>query len=238
MISFIVPAYNEERVLEATLRGIHAAARVSGETYEVIVVDDASVDRTSIVAASLDARVVHVAYRQIAPTRNAGARQARGNIFMFVDADTLIDDTVVRAAVSAVRAGAVGGSAVFRCGGRIPLYARLIMALSVWLMRLARFGTGCFFFCSCQAFHAAGGFDEALYGAEDLALSRALKRLGKFVILPQAVVTSGRKLRAYSGWEALQLLGKIALHPRQSMRSRRGPLAIWYEERREDPDRS
>jgi len=236
MISFIVPAYNEESVLEATLRGLHAAARAAGEPYEVIVVDDASSDRTSIVAASLGARVVRVAYRQIAATRNAGARQARGSIFMFVDADTLIDEAVVRAAALALRGGAAGGSAVFRYDGPIPLYARWMMAPSIWLLRVARLGVGCFFFCSRHAFETAGGFDEALYGAEDLALSRTLKRFGRFVVLHQAVVTSGRKLRAHSGRDALRLLGEMALHPRRSMRTRSGPLAIWYDGRREDPD--
>jgi Cu(I)/Ag(I) efflux system membrane fusion protein len=50
MISFIVPAYNEERLLGATLDAVRAAARSAGEPCELIVVDDASTDRTAIVA--------------------------------------------------------------------------------------------------------------------------------------------------------------------------------------------
>ena len=55
----------------------------------MIVVEDASTDRTASIAAQFDARILHVVHRQIAATRNAGARAARGNTFFFVDACTL-----------------------------------------------------------------------------------------------------------------------------------------------------
>ena len=47
MISFIVPAYNEERLLGPTLDALHAAAQAVGESYELVVVDDGSTDRTA-----------------------------------------------------------------------------------------------------------------------------------------------------------------------------------------------
>ena len=98
----------------------------------------------------------------------------------------------------------------------------------------ARLACGCFLFCSRQAFEAAGGFDETLYGAEELAMSRALGRQGRFVVLRDAVTTSGRKLRAYSGWEILSATGRLALRGRKSVRDRHG-MELWYGERREDP---
>ena len=79
-----------------------------------------------------------------------------------------------------------------------------------------------------------GGFDETLYGAEEIAMSRALKRHGQFVVLPQSVVTSGRKLRTYSGPEILRMAARLALKGPNAVRSREG-LELWYEERREDP---
>ena len=75
-ISFIIPAYNEERLLGQTLSAIDQAARALGEPVEVIVVDDASTDRTAAIAQEHWARVVSVKCRQIAATRNAGAREA------------------------------------------------------------------------------------------------------------------------------------------------------------------
>lgn len=155
---------------------------------------------------------------------------------MFVDADTLVDHTVVSAAIAALRSGAIGGGAAFKYDGRIPLYAKALAAPSIWFLRLAHLGTGCFFFCTRAAFEAVGGFDETLYGAEDIALSRSLKRQGRFVVLSHAVTTSGRKLRAHSFLEAVRLLAELAMSPKRVLRQRDGPLAIWYTLRRDDPD--
>jgi glycosyltransferase involved in cell wall biosynthesis len=71
MISFVVPAHNEQACLGRTLQAIHDAARATGEPYEVIVVVDASTDATADVARKAGAIVVPVNHRQIAATRNA-----------------------------------------------------------------------------------------------------------------------------------------------------------------------
>jgi glycosyltransferase involved in cell wall biosynthesis len=176
MISFIIPAYNEERLLGSTVRAVHAAARTLGEPYEVVVADDASTDQTAARAEHSGARVIPVAHRQIAATRNAGARAAKGDLFIFVDADTLVNEAVIRGAVAAIRKGAVGGGAAVRFDGPLPWYARVLQPVCVGLFRVARLASGCFLFCSRQAFEAAGGFNEELFGAEEVALSQALKR--------------------------------------------------------------
>lgn len=237
MISFIVPAYNEERLLGATLDALHAAGRAVGEPYELVVVDDASTDRTAGIAQRHGAVVVSVTHRQIAATRNSGAREANGELFIFVDADTIVNEAVVRAAVEALRDGAVGGGAAVEFDGTVPLYARLLMPVLVRLFRAARLAAGCFLFCTRSAFVAVGGFDEAFYGAEELVMSRALKRRGRFVVLRQAVTTSGRKLRAHSGREVLMVMGRLALRGPKAVKHRQG-MELWYAERREDPQLS
>jgi len=68
MISFIVPAHNEQASLGRTLEAIHKAARAVGQPYEIIVVDDASTDATPEIAAQNNARVLSVNHRQIAAT--------------------------------------------------------------------------------------------------------------------------------------------------------------------------
>jgi glycosyltransferase involved in cell wall biosynthesis len=233
MLSFVVPAYNEERLLGATLDAIHAAALSCGEPHEVVVADDASSDRTAELAAAHGARVVHVNCRQIAATRNAGARAARGEMLVFVDADTLVNAEVVRAAVEAMNAGAVGGGAPVRFDGRIPLYARLLLPLLVWSFRINRLAAGCFLFCRRSAFEATAGWDERYFGGEEVIFSRALKRQGRFVVLRASVLTSGRKLRAYSGGELFATVLRLALRGRRGVQQREG-LDIWYAERRDD----
>jgi cellulose synthase/poly-beta-1,6-N-acetylglucosamine synthase-like glycosyltransferase len=88
MISFIVPAYNEELELSSTIAAIRAAAAASHATqpHEIIVVDDASADATAKIAERAGARVISINRRQIAAARNAGARAANGQYLFFVDA--------------------------------------------------------------------------------------------------------------------------------------------------------
>jgi len=234
VISFVVPAYNEELLLGRTLRAINDAARALGLPFEVVVADDASTDRTADVARAHSARVVPVQYRQIAATRNAGARAATGEMLIFVDADTVVTAVAVRAAVAAMRDGAVGGGCGIRFDGRLPAYGRFMAAAAVPLYRALGLASGCFLFCTRAGFDAAGGFDEALYAGEEAAMSRALRRRGRFVVLRQRVTTSGRKLRAHSAREILGLLARLALAGPAAVRRREG-LDVWYGKRRVDP---
>jgi glycosyltransferase involved in cell wall biosynthesis len=171
-ISFIIPAYNEEHLIGRTLSAVGDATRALGEPAEVIVVDDASTDRTAAIAREHGARVVSVHCRQIAGTRNAGARAAVGELLVFVDADTLVTEGAVRAAIAAMRGGAVGGGCAIRFDGPLPLYGRVLAAVAVPLYRVVRLASGCFLFCTREAFRAAGGFDETLFGAEEAAIAR------------------------------------------------------------------
>lgn len=228
MISFIVPAYNEERLLPATLASIHKAAE--GRPYEIIVVNDCSSDQTASIAQASGARVINVAHRQIAATRNSGARAAQGKIFIFVDADTCISESLIRNAIHAIDSGAVGGGSSVKIDKPVPLYARILLPSILFTFKLAKYAAGCFIFCTRSAFEAAGGFDETMFGAEEIAMSRALKRQGRFVILNEAVVTSGRKVRAHSAWKILMTFSRLLVRGPNSLRSRKG-LELWYEDR-------
>jgi len=189
MISFIVPAHNEEACLGRTLQAIHESARVVGQPYEVVVVDDASTDATAEVAKQNQARVVSVNHRQIAATRNSGARAARGERLFFVDADKIINGRVVASALRKMDKGAAGGGATVRFDDNVPLYSRLLLLWFNFFMRLLSMSGGAFMFCTRKAFDGVGGFDERLFGAEDAAMSWALKREGRFVVLWDRVFT-------------------------------------------------
>ena len=233
-VSFVIPAYNEARLLGNTLSAIEKAARALHLTFEMIVVDDASVDRTPEIARAHGARVVSVNLRQIAATRNAGARAAAGAWLVFVDADTITSEMLLRDAIAALNAGAVGGGCIVRFDGPVPRYGRVLIALILPLYRALGLAAGCFLFCTRQAFDAVGGFDEKLFAAEEAVLSRALARRGRFVLLRTPVLTSGRKLRAHSGREILGTLLRLAFVGPKAVRQRAG-LELWYGERRADP---
>lgn len=222
-------------MLGRTVCALNAAAQTLDEPFEVVVADDASTDRTAEIARHHGARVVSVNHRQIAATRNAGAHAATGEMLIFVDADTVVTEAAVRAAVAAMRGGAAGGGCATRFDGRIPAYARLLLATAIPLYRQMGLAAGCFLFCTRGAFQATGGFDERMFGAEEVAMSRSLARQGRFVVLREHVTTSGRKLRAYSARELLGLLARLALSGPSSVRQREG-LDMWYGDRRPDPE--
>jgi len=235
MISFVVPAYNEARLLGRTLASIHDAVRPFTEAYELIVVDDGSTDETAAIAAGHGARVIPVHYRQIARTRNAGARAASGDTLIFVDADTTVTTPTIRATLDALAGGAIGGGANVEFDGELAVWARLILPLVRALLRTGRLAAGCYVFCTRSAFDRAGGFDEHLFASEEIAFSLALQRHGRVVIVTEPVLTSGRKLRVGSGGDVLRLCVGLARHGFAIVRSREH-LAVWYDGRRDDRD--
>ena len=232
MISFIVPAHNEKSCIAGTLKAIHEAARSSGQPYEVIVVDDASTDSTAEIARQHNATVLSVNHRQIAATRNSGGHAAQGERLFFVDADTTITWRVVASALRYMDKGAVGGGAPTRFDKTAPLYARLLLWWFGLLMRLPGVCGGAFIFCTREMFHATGGFDERLFGAEDVAMSWALRRQGRFVVLWRYVLTSGRRMRGINGLRMLAGLIRIGFFPKL-LQKRSRVRRIWYESNRE-----
>ena len=205
---------------------------IVGEPHEVIVVDDASVDATTSVAQQHGARVIRVEHQQISATRNTGAKQARGDILFFVDADTLVNAPVIQSALRSIREGAVGGGCVPRFEGRLPFWWRLAYPFAVGIVRLLRLPGGACHFCTRGAFQATGGYSEVHYAAEDALFIGALKRHGRVVVLAEPVVTSGRSLRSHSFLSIAPLLIRLAFRGPDGFRERKG-LEVWYRPTRE-----
>ena len=232
MLSFVVPAYNEEKYLAPTLAAIHAAAKEAGEPYEIVVANDNSADATAAVAERGGARVVTVAKRQIAGTRNAGARASTGEMLIFVDADTTVNGPVVAEAVAALRAGAVGGGAPVWMD-RSPWWLTMFMHMLLPVFRLFKWAAGCFVFCTREAFEKAGGFDEQYFASEEIHFSQALKRHGRFVILRGSVISSSRKLDSHGFWEFIWLCLRLGIRGPASTRAREGGVGdFWYRDKR------
>jgi hypothetical protein len=162
-------------------------------------------------------------------------------VLVFVDADTIVGAATVGEAMQVIAGGALGGGAMARFDGRVPLLARFLLELGVVLFRVFQYSGGCFFFCRRDALAAAGGWDEAYFAGEEIELANALARVGRqrglcrrrrFRIVRTRVLTSGRKVRTHSSWELLVLLLRLACRGRRGLQSRRG-LEFWYERRGE-----
>jgi len=238
MISFVVPAHNEEACLVRTLEAIHDSARATGLPYEIIVADDASTDGTAEIARQKGAVVVTVNHRQIAATRNSGGRAAQGDWLFFVDADTTANPRAVAAALRCMKEGAAGGGAPTWADKheKIPLYVRVLGLAATIVPKLAGFTGGAFMFCTREAFHATGGFNERLYWAEEGGFALALKREGRFVVLWQRVATSGRRFRKITGLELVAGAARIAFSPFKSFTRRSSVEKVWYDSNRADDD--
>ncbi|MDQ2867278.1 MAG: glycosyltransferase [Verrucomicrobiota bacterium] len=227
MISFIIPAHNEEFELPATLRTVREAADRVGCDYEIVVADDASTDATVAIAQAAGARVVSFQRRQIAAARNAGAQAARGDIFIFVDADTHLGEEHIRGVQQALAAGCAGGGALVAMDDETPSWGhRALKIFSAIYFRLG-IGAGAFLFTTRENFLASSGFDERYFVGEEIYFSLALRQLGRFKILREPVTTSGRKLRLFKGrtllWRSLVL---ILSGPRGTMSRKK--LDLWY----------
>jgi glycosyltransferase involved in cell wall biosynthesis len=230
VLSFIIPAYNEELELPATIEAIRDAT--TDRPYEIIVVDDASSDTTPDVARTAGTQVLQINRRQIAAARNAGAHAANGEILFFVDADTHINAKHVDGAIDSFTEGCSGGGARVVVGGTIPIWAHIFLKAFCGLYFGFNFGAGAFLFTTRKNFDAVGGFDERFFIGEEIYFSFALKKLGRLKILREPVVTSGRKLRMYSAREILGNSLSVILRGPRAARSRKG-LHIWYDGKRE-----
>ena len=236
MISFIVPAHNEERVLAETLRTLSTAAQTlvakSDESFEILVVSDASTDRTAEIALENGARVIVVNHRQIAATRNAGAKAANGDLFFFVDADTLVSAELLREATSLLASGCAGGGARVKLEPGMPLWVRAMTWFLSALYFSMNLGAGCFLFVRRDIFEAVGGFDETLFAAEETYLSMAIKKHGKFRLTRMRVTTSGRKFRIYPARKLFAQFFTVLFRGKKAL-MRRETLDVWYDGGRE-----
>lgn len=232
LLSFVIPAHNEEFELPGAIASIRAAAASVPHGHEIVVADDASTDRTADIARAAGARVVQIEARQIAVARNAGAHAARGEVLFFVDADTRIAVEHVTGALGALASGDVGGGARIRLRDEVPLWAAIFVRVFCALYFAARLGAGAFLFTTAENFRAVGGFDEQYFAGEEVYFSWALKKLGRFTILRTPIVTSGRKLRMHSPWKIFGYALRVLVCGPRIVKSRKY-LDLWYDGKRE-----
>jgi glycosyltransferase involved in cell wall biosynthesis len=233
-LSVVVPAFNEEKLLAATLEHARRGCEVfaaRGWACELIVCDNNSTDRTPEIARAAGARVVFEPANQISRARNTGAAAASGDWLLFIDADSSPSPALFADVLDATVAGCIGGGATVAMPGSrtdVRLWTRLWNAFSL----VTSWAAGSFFFCEARAFREVGGFSERLYAAEELDLSRKLKRRGRFVILSRhPLATSDRKARLYAWHEHALFLLRFFLRGARVLR-RREDCSIWYDGRR------
>jgi len=239
-VSFVIPAFNEERLIEATLACVRAGMAVfskRGWDAELIVCNNNSNDRTAELARAAGATVVFEPVNQIGRARNTGAAAATGGWLVFVDADSEPSRELFGEVADQIDSGEclAGGVTVHMDGP----FSSGTVGTAVWnrISRSMRWFAGSFIFCNTEAFRSAGGFSNEFFAGEEIDLSKRLKRLArasgkKVVILHRhPLVTSGRKMHLYSTPEKIRFLRNSIRHGRNAFKSR-DHCHPWYDGRR------
>ena len=206
-ISIIVPALNEAEGIAAELAGL-ASLRQRG--HEVIVVDGGSSDDTAVLARRASDRVASAA-RGRASQMNAGAALARGEVLLFLHADTRLPENADARILGGL---AASGKAWGRFDVRIEGESRLLPVIAFFMNRRSR-ATGIAtgdqaIFVRREAFDRVGRVPP-LELMEDIALSRSLKRVSRPLCLADEAVTSGRRWERRGVLRTVLLMGWLRL---------------------------
>lgn len=192
MISVIIPTLNEARSLPRTL----AAVRAQPVPHEILVVDAGSQDETTQVATAAGARTFTCPVPQRAMQMNLGAAHARGEVLLFLHADTLLPSGGLEQLASALRDDSTLGGAFTRRFDSHSPWLRLTCWLADWRGRWLGWHLGDqAIFARRAVFDELGGFRQ-LPLFEDLDFSRRLARRGGVVTLDPPVSSSARRFAA------------------------------------------
>jgi rSAM/selenodomain-associated transferase 2 len=195
-LSVVVPALNEAPGIRAALEAL-APLRARG--HEVIVVDGGSSDDTAQLALGLCDQLLNVP-RGRALQMNAGARAATGDALLFLHADTRLPALADEVVLSSLQ-NHIWGRFDVKIEGRHPLLKVVACAMNL-RSRLTGIATGDQAIFVRRA--AFAGFPEIAL-MEDIALCKAMKRLGPPACRRETVLTSARR------WESRGVLRTILL---------------------------
>jgi glycosyltransferase involved in cell wall biosynthesis len=233
-VSVLIPAYNEEALIARVIASVvQSFSAIPDRSYEIIVCDNNSTDRTAEIAAMNGAKVVAESHNQIARARNTAAKAAKGNWFIFLDADTLLNTELLDRTLNCLASGEVvggGATVAFDKVIRSP-FAYLLTHVWTTISVVFRLAAGSYIFCTREAWAGTGGFDEQFYAGEELFFSKKLKKWGRrraqrFTIIAGApVVTSARKLEWFNQWQLLTRMLVLAL---PGALKRRDRCDLWY----------
>jgi glycosyltransferase involved in cell wall biosynthesis len=243
--SLIIPAYNEEAYLPALLNSVaRARTRYIGgpDNIEIVVVDNASTDSTAKLARSSACRVVREDKRVIAAVRNTGARNARGQVLVFIDADNIMHPDTFNAIDQRLATGKVVAGASGVKMQRMSFGIAVTYALMVPLVWLTRMDTGVVF-CRREDFETVGGYNEGRLFAEDVQLLWDLLKLGRkrgqklCRIRSIKAIYSTRKFDRHGDWHWLGLALRF-LYGLIFSKSSMDKFAqrYWYGDQRIKPD--
>jgi glycosyltransferase involved in cell wall biosynthesis len=190
-ISVVIPAHNEERYLRRTLE---ALKRQDYDWFETIVVANGCTDCTAEVAKGRCNRLITLSKKSLGVARNLGARLAKGELLLFLDADTVLQRGGLRTIAQEFSRNHSAGTVKGRPDTERFKY-RLLYGLKNFVHRFSLHrGSSGVILCWKRQFIYMGGFDEGLEVRENSELMGRLGRFGKYKYINDvSAVTSMRR---------------------------------------------
>jgi len=185
--SIIIPTLNEEQNIKSCLLALQ---HLRGEC-EIIIVDGDSGDSTQMIATPLADKVI-ISPKGRAIQMNNGARQAKGEILIFLHADTYLPKNALQLIQQKISNDQQWGRFDIQFIGNHPMY-KVIAQMMNWRSRLTGIATGDqVIFVTSQIFELAGRYPE-INLMEDIVLCKALKKINTPICLKDKVISSGRR---------------------------------------------
>jgi len=199
-LSIIIPAKNEEEYLPRLLKSIREQ-NFPASRYEVIVADANSSDKTVEVAKSYNCKVVKGGMPAVG--RNAGAKEAVGKIFLFVDADSILPKRFIESAVKEFKEKKLTVASVpvapITDKKKIKMYFDFLNDFIMTVENFLPYGS-IGIMASSAVHQKIKGFNEELVLCEDHDYVRRAAKLGKFRVLRSAYVSISLRRYHNDGW--------------------------------------
>jgi glycosyltransferase involved in cell wall biosynthesis len=206
-ISVIIPAHNEEEFLPATLEALRKQTYPS---FEIIVVTNGCTDRTADVVRGKCDQLYELEKRGLGPARNLGGEKARGDLLLFLDADTLLEPGALTTIAAHFTRRHASGTLKGCPDTARPSYKMIYFFKNLIHKTHAHHGSSGVILCWRDQFRAVGGFDNDLYLRENSDLMKKLRRFGSYTyIRATPAVTSMRRYDKAGVGEMLLLWLKV-----------------------------
>ena len=202
MISIIIPAHNEEHYLGRTL---DALMRQNYRWFEVIVVANGCTDRTAEVARGQCHRLITLSQKSLGIARNLGARMARGEILLFLDADTTLEPMALRRIQEEFTVNHAAATLTGKPDSDRLLY-RAFYFVKNSIHWLRHNGSSGVIICWKKHFEQVGGFDEGLEVRENSELIRRLKAFGTYKLITDLTATTSMRRYDQRGFSRIAWL--------------------------------
>jgi len=199
MLSIIIPTLNEEEYLPLLLESIK---KQDFKDYEIIIADAGSKDRTVEIAKKYDCKIVPGGLP--AKGRNEGAKIAKGNMFLFLDAEAVLPERFLKRVLLEFKERKLG---IASCGlepiTKNKAYKILSDILYNWPVRLLENVfpyTSNFILVRKEVHEKIQGFDQGITLAEDHAYGRKAAKIAKFGFLKLSKLTLLPRRFEHEGW--------------------------------------